>query len=420
MTGRETEPRERLRDRLERERDEILHLVQDLVRIPSENPPGDTTAIMDFVTGYLAARGIDYEIVAPQTAMPNLVATFAGGEPGKHLVLNGHLDVFPAGDPARWSDTPFSGAIRDGKLFGRGVTDMKTGSAASLLTFVYLAALRQHLRGRLTLTLVSDEEGFGPWGARYLLEHWPDVHGDCVLSGEPSTPRTVRFGERGLLWLEVRVATKGGHGGYPQVSGNAIKEAARIIAELEDLMAIEVVMPDEVRARITAAREALDGEIGAGATESVQRVDVNIGAIAGGTRINMIAADCRVEVDIRCPPGVATATALRRVEAILAKHPGASYRILNRSEPNTCDPDHEMIRLVQRNGEAVRGIRPLPAVSQAATDCRLWRLLGIPAIVYGPTPHNMGAPDEYATLDDVLGTVAVHALSAFDYLSSPA
>jgi succinyl-diaminopimelate desuccinylase len=79
-----------------------------------------------------------------------------------------------------------------------------------------------------------------------------------------------------------------------------------------------------------------------------------------------------------------------------------------------------MIRLVQRNGEAVRGIRPLPAVSQAATDCRLWRLLGIPAIVYGPTPHNMGAPDEYATLDDVLGTVAVHALSAFDYLSSPA
>src|SRR5207248_2322723 len=108
--------------------------------------------------------GLDYDLVAPQPTMPNVVATVEGGEPGPHLVLNGHLDVFPAGEPARWSGDPFSGAIRDGKLYGRGVTDMKVGTAASLVTFAYLAELRQHLKGKLTLTAVSDEETFGPWG----------------------------------------------------------------------------------------------------------------------------------------------------------------------------------------------------------------------------------------------------------------
>jgi succinyl-diaminopimelate desuccinylase len=415
--GTTVEVRTQLESRLQSERDEIVRLVQDMVRIPSENPPGDTTALMEFVTRYLETRGIDYEVVAPQPMMPNLVATIEGGEPGKHLVLNGHLDAFPAGDPALWSDAPFSGTIRDGKLFGRGVTDMKVGSAASLLTFVYLAELRQHLQGKLTLTLVSDEEGFGPWGARYLLEHRPDVLGDCVLNGEPSTARTVRFGERGLLWLEMRVATKGGHGGYPQVSANAIKEIAGIIGELEDLTSIEVTMPDEVSEQIEAAREALDGEVGLGATDSVQRVNVNIGMIEGGTKMNMIAAHCRAEVDIRCPVGVDTESLLGRFEEILGRHAGASYTVVHRTEPNYCDPNHQMIRLVQRNAEAVRGIRPLPTISLAGTDCRLWRLKGIPAIVYGPTPHNMGAPDEYATLDDLLGTAAVHVLSAFDYLS---
>src|SRR5947209_8796633 len=127
--------RARLEERLRRDRDAIVELVQELVRIPSENSPGDTTAVFDFVTRYLEGRGLDYEVVAPQPSMPNLVSTFEGGEPGRHLVLNGHLDVFPAGDPALWSDDPFSGRIKDGRLFGRGVTDMKVGTTASILTY---------------------------------------------------------------------------------------------------------------------------------------------------------------------------------------------------------------------------------------------------------------------------------------------
>jgi succinyl-diaminopimelate desuccinylase len=414
------DPRGYLEERLKQDRDRILALVQDLVRVPSENPPGDTTRVFAYVADYLEKRGLDYEVVAPQPTMPNLIAAYAGGEPGKHLVLNGHLDVFPAGDPSTWSGDPYSGAVRDGKLFGRGVIDMKVGTAASILTYVYLSGVRQRLRGKLTLTVVSDEETFGPWGARYLLANRPEVRGDCLLNGEPSTPQTIRFGEKGLLWLDLEVRTKGGHGGSPHLSPNAITVSASIIGELAELGSIVVETPPGVAEKIAAAGTILDEQIGPGTTQVLQHVTVNIGTIDGGLKLNMIAPTCRTAVDLRCPVGVSTKAVLEQFERILERHRAVgeiTYKIVNRTEPYTCDPNHPMVQIVQDNAERVRGIRPVPIVSLGGTDARLWRQAGIPAYVYGPSPHNMGAPDEHATLDDLFGTVWVHVLSAYDYLA---
>jgi succinyl-diaminopimelate desuccinylase len=408
--------RAHLQERLVRDRDKIISLVQEMTRIPSENPPGDTRQLFDFVAGYLDQHGAPFQRVDPVTEWPNVLGTFEGGEPGRHLVLNGHLDVFPAGDPSLWTDDPFSGALKDGKVYGRGITDMKTGTAASILTYIYLHEVRQHLKGRLTLTCVSDEETGGPWGSLYLLENYPEARGDCVLNGEPSTPSTVRFGEKGPLWIEMWVRTKGSHGAYPQASANAIKIAEKIVGELEQLTDTPVNMPPDVREKIEDSRDRLDALLGAGATDNLTRVTVNIGMIDGGTKVNMTAAHCRVEVDIRCPVGVPHAVVLKRFEEILSRHEGTSYRIVGGHEPTSVDPNHEMVRIVQRNAEAVRGIRPFPNISLGGTDCRLWRARGIPAFVYGPTPYNMGAPDEYVTLDDLLGTAHVHVLSAYDYL----
>ena len=104
------------------------------------------------------------------------------------------MDVFPAADH-EWSRSPWSGEIVDGAVHGRGACDMKCGLASLTLAFLHLHALRDRLRGRLTYTAVSDEETFGPWGARYLFRHHRDlVLGDCLLSGEPSSPHCVRFG----------------------------------------------------------------------------------------------------------------------------------------------------------------------------------------------------------------------------------
>jgi succinyl-diaminopimelate desuccinylase len=409
--------REQLRASLAERDAEFIDLCAELVRRPSENPPGDTTELFGFVAEYLDAKGITYDTVAPQPTMPNLVASFEGlAGDGPHLVLNGHLDVFPAGDRTRWTVDPFGGVVKDGKLYGRGATDMKAGVTASLITYTTLHDLRGHLRGRLTLTLVSDEETFGPWGARYLVEHAP-VLGDALLNGEPSTIETVRFGEKGPLWIEVVFETIGGHGGYPHVSANAIKEAGRFIAELETLHEMQVPMPPEVRTTLEQGRAVLDRQLGDYATDTLMAVTVNIGLIEGGDKVNMIANRCRVEIDLRCPVGVTLEELLARFEEIVARYPNARFRVINSSPPNVCDPEARIFTLVKDNAEALSGVRPIPTISLGGTDARLWRLRGIPAAVYGPNPNNMGAPDEYVAIDELLHTVKTHVLTAWDYLT---
>jgi len=135
--------------------DEWLGLVAELVRRPSVNPPGDTRAAAAFVVDYLAKRGHPSEVVAPQQTMPNVLASLENG-PGRHLILNGHLDTFPVGDPALWERDPFSGEVADGKIFGRGVSDMKAGVAASIAAFCLLAERREAWKGKVTLAAVAD------------------------------------------------------------------------------------------------------------------------------------------------------------------------------------------------------------------------------------------------------------------------
>ena len=165
---------------IDEDREEIVAFLCDFVRAKSPNPPGDTTLAAAHVTRFLTRNQLPFRVIAPQATMPNIVGSFEGARPGHHLVLNGHIDVFPADEAnERWTHGPWSGTIADSKIYGRGVADMKAGTSASIFTYRYLHRLRERLAGRLTLTAVSDEETFGPWGARYLMEHHPEVHGDA-------------------------------------------------------------------------------------------------------------------------------------------------------------------------------------------------------------------------------------------------
>jgi succinyl-diaminopimelate desuccinylase len=237
-----------------------------------------------------------------------------------------------------------------------------------------------------------------------------------VLNGEPSGRNTLRFGEKGMLWLELRVQTKGGYGSYAGSSPNAIDELNAILTEIRALGEIEPDMPGEIEEQIARTEQIYERDFGSASARNLRRVSINVGMIEGGNKVNLIAADSRAEIDIRIPIGVSTQTVLRHLEEMLARHEGASYRLINSAEPNWADPNHPLVRAIQDNAEQALGVRPIPAITMGGTDTRLWRLRGIPAFFYGPAAHNIAAPDEHVTVEELLGTVRVHVLSAYDYL----
>ncbi|MEM6680219.1 MAG: M20/M25/M40 family metallo-hydrolase, partial [Pseudomonadota bacterium] len=120
--------REQLLAAIEDERERIIAFFRDFVRCETPNPPGDTTTAVRHITDFLAAEGVPWRLVDPEPSMANVVGSIEGAGPGRHLVLNGHIDVFPiAPDPVAegWTTDPWGGEIRDGKLYGRGSADMK-------------------------------------------------------------------------------------------------------------------------------------------------------------------------------------------------------------------------------------------------------------------------------------------------------
>lgn len=417
-----TDARRALLQRIDADRDRLVGFLQAFTRVDTANPPGDTRAGAAFIAEFLDRAGLAHRRIAPQETMPNLVASTRFPRPGRHLVLNGHIDVFPAGDRARWTHDPLSGAIVDGRVHGLGTVDMKCGTTASLFTYAYLSGLAGELGGALTLTLVSDEETGGRWGSGFLVEHHAEeVLGDCVLNGEPSSPHTIRFGEKAMFWLRLSIRTPGGHSAYPHVSKSANRIAAALVRDLEALEALVPATPDKVARALAGpdVRAGAERGLGAGAAEFLQKVTLNIGVMRGGVKVNMLPAACEIEADLRLPVGVDRDEVRRTIERIVARHPEASWEEgpSQRVNATWSDPEHPMIGHLQDNVLALRGFRPPAIISLGGTDCRFWRAAGTPAYVYGPSPAGMGAPNESVAIDEFLHVVRTHTLSAFDYLS---
>ncbi len=405
---------------IDRDRDLLVEFLSDFVARPSPNPPGDTKVAAAFLHDSVKAHGapVGYRTARPD--WPNVVGSFDGAGRGKHLVLNGHIDVFPAGPADTWTRDPWSGAVADGKVHGRGVVDMKCGTAASVWTYIYLHRLREKLNGRLTLTCVSDEETGGTWGSKWLVDTFPDeFRGDCMLNGEPSTPSTIRFGEKGTLRIVLEVATPGAHAAYTHMSRNAIRIAADLVRDLYTLEDLPVPQSEDVRRAIETGRSAMDRALGNGAGRILDRVTVSAGVIQGGVKINVLPGHCRLEVDIRLPVGLTHAAMVAEVERIAARYPEAKLTPVwtHSAEPSTCDPNHPMVGILQDAVESLGYPRPVPVVSLGATDCKHWRHRGVPAYVYGCTPNNMAKGDEWVAIDEYLHVVRTHVLAAATYLA---
>jgi succinyl-diaminopimelate desuccinylase len=410
--------REALLARIADDEAALVGLLSDLVRAASPNPPGDTRAATAVLARWMEARGMPFRLVGPEPTMPNVLASFDGARPGPHLVLNGHMDTFPVAGRGRWTRDPLGGEVAEGAVWGTGSSDMKQGTASLVALFCWLHAMRDRLAGRLTLTAVSDEETFGPNGARWLVEHHAaEVLGDCLLNAEPGAPTTVRFGEKAPLWIEIAVQTLGCHGAYTHKSPSATKIAAAIVEDLAALEETAVPLPPALAEAIAAGAAELDRVHLPGAARAMGRVTLNIGAWQGGTLVNMLPGHCCVEADIRLPWGIAPEAVIEHAAAIIARHEGATMRVISRQTPRWSDPAHPMVGHIRRNAAAVAGWRVLPVPSLAGTDARLWRERGVPAFTYGTTATDVAMPDERTDIAEWLKVVRVHALSVLDYLT---
>jgi acetylornithine deacetylase/succinyl-diaminopimelate desuccinylase-like protein len=399
-------------------RDDLIAMARRLVAAASPNPPGDVTAAAA-VAHELMARidGIAIRRFETEPRIVNLVATIASGRPGRRLIFNGHLDTFPVGEDLGWTVPPLGGTLRDGRLYGRGVSDMKGGIAASLLAASVLAAHREHWSGEIVITLAGDEETMGALGTRWLLENVPEALGDAMICGDVGSPHVVRFGEKGLVWIEIDAEGQPAHGAHVHKGINAIDRLREALDALKRLEALPVAAPAEVTRAIREAASISEPLSGAGEADTLQRLTVNIGTIAGGVSPNLVPSRAHAAADIRLPVGItleAVEQALHRALGIA----GVSWRITQKYPPSVTSPDHEIVRATIAAATAVLARPPVANMRVGASDARLYRMFGVPSVVFGCTPFGMGGADEHVLVDELVAVAQVHALAALRFLST--
>ncbi|KAJ5753126.1 hypothetical protein N7520_010043 [Penicillium odoratum] len=415
-----------LLEALKADHDGQVRLLQAFVQAASPNPPGNTTAAANVLTRYLSDLGIPYTISEPQQGLPNVVSEFQGGKgSGPRVVLNGHIDVFPVtADASGWKRDPWSGDVEDGRIHGRGVVDMKSGTASLVIAYAHLYARREFLRGSVALCAVSDEETGGRWGTGFLIKQDRERWGGDVMLGAEPTGQTIRFSEKGTLRLSGSIATRGALGPYLNLSKGAIRTATAFLNDVVN--AVESITPNpppEIGKHLKDpdTLKAVDKAMGPGTSTIIALPTVNIGTIAGGVKVNMIPESCIFELDIRLPVGLVADEVMGVIESMVPRYPDATIEFRRQeaaSNPSSFSRiDHPIIKHLQENANAVGGFHPRLIPSMGATDAKHYRYAGIPAYVYGCSPYSMAAVNESASVDEFLHVTKVHALATWDLLS---
>ncbi|UHD44554.1 M20/M25/M40 family metallo-hydrolase [Aureimonas altamirensis] len=398
--------------------DDLVQATAALVAIDSQTPPSDTRAVVQHILQTVAhVEGLEIERRPGAGPVDNVVLSLRGHRPGKRVILSCHLDTYPVGDIAGWTVPPLSGAVRDGKLYGRGSCDMKGGVAASLRVLDVMAAHRTEWSGELVLALAGDEESMGEQGTQVLIDSSPVCSDALVIVPDVGSPGIVRCGEKGMIWLRLTARGSAAHGAHVHRGINAIDRLADALAAFRNLTAMRTPASHEAVATMQAAFPLSEGLGGEGEMDVMSRVTVNVGRIEGGISPNLVPDEAVADVDIRIPLGILTTDVEREIHAILGGHPGVSCSITRRYEATWTSPDHPLVRNGIRAAEGVLG-RPVVAnMRVGASDARLWRRAGMATIVLGLTPHNLGGPDEHLDIAELPVLASILALTVYDCLA---
>jgi acetylornithine deacetylase/succinyl-diaminopimelate desuccinylase family protein len=397
--------------RLEADRAAIGALIEALVAIPTENPPGaHYEACAVAIERHLAALGLECARIdvpdpdgARRAQYPRSCVTASYGRGAPALYFHGHYDVVPASAPGQ-----FAPARRDDSIFGRGAADMKGGLASMIYAAKTLAALGVPLGGRLALVFVPDEETGGALGSQHLAASGLlGAGGIGMLTPEP-TSGAVWNASRGAISLEVTVKGRPAHVGLHYLGVNAFEQMLRVADRLLELKA-------EIESRVTGFRIE---------PEAARRSILLLGGrTEGGTGFNVVPGECRFTIDRRLNPEEDLATEKQRLLDVLnrARHDGVDLEVdvLQEGRAAGVDEQHAVARALARSVEAVTGRAPSFEMCPGLLEVRFYAERGVPAFAYGPGLLAVShGPREFVKLDEVIRCAAVYAMTALDLLGA--
>jgi acetylornithine deacetylase/succinyl-diaminopimelate desuccinylase-like protein len=408
-----------------------VSLLSDLIRLDTSNPPGNEEIAALFIEDLLKREGIGSQIYIPEPRRANIVARIAGRRPGKPVVLLGHLDVVPAHDEG-WIEPPFSGAIRDGFIYGRGAIDMKSQVVCQLISFIELHRSGAVPERDVIFLATADEEVGGSLGAEYMFQKVADLgdasfvlsEGGFVMEEEGRLHASISTGEKQMCQFMIRATGTGGHGSMPHhdsASDKVVRAANRIIDAPMPLQPTRIAVRylegllkgrKIGRKRFAGLKEALRDRTfcrfvkDSPLFNALLRNTVTLTMLKAGDKINVIPTEAAAYFDARIFPEVKHDAFLRQMARIAGQDVELTPVQKTFSVPCSFNTPYfsNIARVVQ---QANGSIPVLPYLTTGATDLRHFRAKGITA--YGFFPIRL-PEEEHMKMHSVNERLSVESL----------
>ena len=392
--------------------DEQVKFLQELIRVPTDTPPGNNAPHAERAAELLQGFGFEVEKYAVPEAevhaagletITNLVVRRKYGA-GTTVLLNAHGDVVPPGEG--WTHDPYGGEIEDGKIYGRAAAVSKCDFSTYAFAVRALEAVSKPVHGSVELLFTYDEEFGGEVGPAWLLAH-KIIHPDLMVAAGFSYQ--VIIAHNGCLQMEVTVHGKMAHAAIPASGVDALQAATTILTALY----AQNTLYQQITSRV----------------EGITHPYLNIGTIEGGTNTNVVPGRVTFKLDRRMIPEENPTEVEAGLRALItetaARTPGVSVdikRILLARALQPLPGNKPLVDAIQRHGAQVFG-EPIPALGTPLyTDVRLFCEAGIPGVIYGAGPRtvlesNAKRSDEHLDLEDLRRATKVIARTLSDLLT---
>jgi len=379
-------------------RKELASTISKLLQFKSENPPIEDYDVQLYLKQELEKVGLRAKLHKPCDKAVALTSFFGGDDPG--LIFYGHADVVPAGDRKNWRYPPYCGRILDGRIFGRGASDMKAALAAELFAFKLLFESEVELPGRLEFVSVLDEENWHRTPLGYGTADWllrtGELTGKSCVMGEPGGIPRICIGERGDYWVRIRSRGRPRHGSAPVYEDNPCVKLFKCIDQIHESIKERVPTPEEIRPLIKPSsiflRDAFN-TLGIdnyeNAKDLLTRYSMNVGRVNGGTMINIVPEGCEVDVAFCIPLGGSRRDLDRKIKEILSEPRYRNIELVYLGEsdaagPSYTSPKSHLVECLANSASQVLG-RPVPAyLTQGTSDANVFRSHGVDTCFYGP------------------------------------